>query len=67
MGTISDEIESLRKADKTDEEIANLIEAKSRIRVSAAELAEKFASSEDRGGERGSSELAQPSKPRCIM
>lgn len=48
VGMISDEVETLRKRGKSDEEIAKLIEANSRIRISAEEIAENYASPEER-------------------
>jgi hypothetical protein len=48
VGMISDEIESLRKRGKTDDEIASIIRSNSAIEISAAEIAENYASPEDR-------------------
>ena len=48
VGMISDEIEQLRSKGKTDEEIASLIAANSSIEITAAEIAENYASPEDR-------------------
>ena len=48
VGMISDEIESLRKRGKTDDEIASIIQNNSSIEISAAEIAENYASSEKR-------------------
>ena len=48
VGMISDEIESLRKRGKTDEEIASIIQRNSAIEISAAEIAENYASPEER-------------------
>jgi hypothetical protein len=48
VGMISDEIESLRKRGKTDQEIASIIRDNSAIEISAAEIAENYASPEDR-------------------
>ena len=48
VGMISDEIESLRTRGRTDAEIASLIEANSGIRITAAEIAENYASPEQR-------------------
>ena len=45
VGMISDEIESLRKRGKSDDEIASLIRHNSSIEISAAEIAENYASS----------------------
>lgn len=48
VGMISDEIEALRSQGKTDEEIANLIAANSTIEITPSEIAENFASAEQR-------------------
>ncbi len=48
VGMISDEIESLRKRGKTDEEIAAIIRNNSTIEISAAEIVEHYASPERR-------------------
>lgn len=48
VGMISDEIESLRKRGVTDDEIAALIQDNSAIEISAAEIAENYASPEAR-------------------
>lgn len=48
VGMISDEIEELRKRGKSDEEIARLIRTNSSIDITAAEIAENYASSEAR-------------------
>ena len=48
VGMISDEVEQLRHRGKSDEEIASLIEANSEIRITAAEIAENYASPEER-------------------
>ena len=48
VGMISDEIESLRKRGKTDDEIASLIRDSSSIEISASEIAENYASPEER-------------------
>ena len=48
VGMISDEIESLRKRGKSDEEIASIIRQSSAIAISAAEIAENYAAPEDR-------------------
>jgi hypothetical protein len=50
VGMISDEIEQLRKLGHTDEEIARVISANSKIEISAAELAENYAPPEQRHG-----------------
>lgn len=48
VGMISDEIESLRKRGKTDDEIALIIRNNSAIEITAAEIAENYASPEER-------------------
>ena len=48
VGMISDEVEALRKAGKTDEQIANLIRSSSPIEITATEIAENYASPEKR-------------------
>ena len=48
VGMISDEVEQLRQRGKSDEEIASLIEASSNIKITASEIAENYASPEDR-------------------
>ena len=48
VGMISDEIESLRKRGKSDEEIASIIRQSSAIEISAAEISENYAAPEDR-------------------
>ncbi len=48
VGMISDEIEELRSQGKTDAEIASLIAANSNIEITASEIAENYASPEDR-------------------
>jgi hypothetical protein len=48
VGMISDEIESLRKRGRTDEEIASIIQSNSAIEISAGEIAESYASPEER-------------------
>ncbi len=48
VGMISDEIEKLRSQGKTDTEIADLIKASSSIEITASEIAENYASPEDR-------------------
>ena len=48
VGMISDEIESLRKRGKSDEEIAAMIRQSSAIEISADEIAENYASPEQR-------------------
>jgi hypothetical protein len=49
VGMISDEIEALRGRGKTDEEIAALVKANSNIEITAEEIAENYASPEERG------------------
>ncbi len=48
VGMISDEIESLRKRGKSDDEIASIIKRNSAIEITAAEIAENYASPEQR-------------------
>lgn len=48
VGMISDEVEALRKSGKTDDEIAQLIESSSRIKISGAEITENYASPGER-------------------
>lgn len=48
VGMISDEIESLRKRGSTDDEIARLIQESSSIQISPAEIAEYYATPEER-------------------
>ena len=48
VGMISDEVETLRAQGKTDEEIATLIKAHSDIRITASEIAENYASPDQR-------------------
>jgi hypothetical protein len=48
VGMVSDEIESLRKRGRTDEEIASIIRQNSVIEITAAEIAENYASPEQR-------------------
>jgi hypothetical protein len=48
VGMISDEIESLRKRGKSDADIASMIQQSSAIRISAEEIAEHYASPEER-------------------
>ena len=48
VGMISDEIELLRDRGKTDEEIASIIRDNSGIEIAAAEIAEHYASPEQR-------------------
>jgi hypothetical protein len=53
VGMISDEIEQLRKLGHSDEEIASVIGKSSRIEITAAEIAENYASPEQRHGQPG--------------
>jgi hypothetical protein len=48
VGMISDEVESLRKLGKSDEEIAEMIRANSSIEITPAEIAENYATPEER-------------------
>ncbi len=48
VGMISDEIEQLRKLGRSDQEIAEVIKANSNIEITAAEIAENYASPEAR-------------------
>lgn len=48
VGMISDEVDELRKRGKSDQEIASLIEASSKIKITASEIAEHYASPEER-------------------
>lgn len=48
VGMISDEIESLRKGGKSDDEIAVLVRENSAIEISAAEITENYASPAER-------------------
>ena len=50
VGMISDEIEQLRKKGHTDEDIARVINTNSKIEIMAAEIAENYASPEQRHG-----------------
>ena len=50
VGMISDEIEHLRKMGHSDDEIAKVISAKSKIEITAAEIVENYASPEQRHG-----------------
>ena len=49
VGMISDEIEALRTAGKSDEEIAALVRENSAIELNAEEIAQNYASPEERG------------------
>ncbi len=48
VGMISDEVESLRKQGQSDEEIASTIRNNSTIEITAGEIAEHYASPEER-------------------
>ncbi len=48
VGMISDEVESLRKRGHSDADIADLIRRSSAIEITPAEIAENYASPEDR-------------------
>lgn len=48
VGMISDEVESLRKRGKTDEEIAKIVQENSSTEITATEIAENYATSEER-------------------
>lgn len=48
VGMISDEIEHLRKLGHGDEEIARVIRASSKIEITATEIAENYASLQER-------------------
>lgn len=48
VGMISDEVESLRERGKTDEEIAAIIQQNSAIEITAEQIAENYASPEER-------------------
>lgn len=48
VGMISDEVEVLRRLVKSDEEIARIIKENSSIDISAAEIAENYATPEER-------------------
>ena len=53
VGMISDEIETLRQRGKSDDDIASLIRSHSAIDITAAEIAENYASPEERHGHGG--------------
>ena len=48
VGMISDEIETLRKQGRTDDEIAKAITASSNISISASEISAHYATPEER-------------------
>ena len=50
VGMISDEIEHLRNMGRSDEEIARVIATNSKIDITAAEIAENYASPVERHG-----------------
>ncbi len=50
VGMISDEIEHLRKLGHSDEEIAKVITTNSKIEITGAEIAENYASPDERHG-----------------
>ena len=49
VGMISDEVEALRKLGKTDDEIASIIRQSSSIEITPEEIAEHYATGEERG------------------
>ncbi len=53
VGMISDEIEALRRGGKSDEEIASIIRSHSTIEITAAEIADHYATPEARHEHRG--------------
>jgi hypothetical protein len=48
VGMISDEVESLRKRGRTDDEIASVIRSSSSIEITGGEIAQYYASPQDR-------------------
>lgn len=50
VGMISDEIEQLRKLGQTDQQIAKVITSSSKIEITAEEIAENYASAQERHG-----------------
>ena len=48
VGMISDEIETLRSQGKTDDQIADLIRKNSNVEITPEEIAENYASPEER-------------------
>jgi hypothetical protein len=48
VGMISDEIQALREAGRTDEQIAELITSSSEIEISASEIKDNYATPEER-------------------
>ncbi|HTC74479.1 MAG TPA: hypothetical protein VK684_02805 [Edaphobacter sp.] len=53
VGMISDEIDSLRQAGKTDDQIAALVSSNSAIQISGEEITQNYASPEQRHPSRG--------------
>jgi hypothetical protein len=53
VGMISDEIESLRKAGKSDEQIAALVSQNSSIQINAEQIAQNYAPPEERHQKHG--------------
>lgn len=53
VGMISDEIDSLRQAGKTDDQIAALVSRNSAIQISGEEITQNYASPEQRHPNRG--------------
>ena len=49
VGMISDEVEVLRKLGKTDDEIASIIRQSSSIEITPEEIADNYATGEERG------------------
>lgn len=52
VGMISDEIEKLREQGRSDEDIVALIERSSSIKITASEIADNYATSDQRHGQR---------------
>ncbi|GAC1356887.1 MAG: hypothetical protein NVSMB31_17400 [Vulcanimicrobiaceae bacterium] len=52
VGMISDEIETLRKQGRTDDEIARLINGSANTQITSDQIAEFYASPESRAGGR---------------
>lgn len=52
VGMISDEIQAPREQGRTDEQIAGLIQESSSIQITAGEIAENYATQEERHGPR---------------
>lgn len=48
VGMISDEVQQLRERGLSDQEIADIVQANSKIRITAEEIAEHYASPERR-------------------